>query len=325
MKRGTKAGGTQHAAAGLTLFTESELAEIHRGSLEVLERTGIWVEADDALDLYADGGCRVDRETHIVKIPGGVAEEALSAIPPRFRLYARDPRNDVEIGGSASHFVNFGVAVRVNDRVTGENREPVKSDVVDAARLIDWCSEIDVLLESVVPSDTTTPALHMLDVNLRNSTKPVITGPQSPDEMEACLDLLAVACGGRETFAERPPALVGGGIVSPLQLCKQGSDNLLSAARLGLPVAATAMVMAGGSGPQTLAGTLVQHNAEVLACATLVQLANRGNPVILASSSLALDLRYGAAVLGNPEGALINAGVAQLAHMHGVPCWIQGL
>ena len=45
------------------------------------------------------------------------------------------------------------------------------------------------------------------------------------------------------------------------------------------------MCMAGGTTPQTLAGTLVVHNAEVLAGITMVQLAERGAPVIYSSST----------------------------------------
>ena len=56
------------------MFTEAEPNDIHLGSLEVLERTGMWVEADDALDIFSDGGCIVDRETRMVRIPPYLAK-----------------------------------------------------------------------------------------------------------------------------------------------------------------------------------------------------------------------------------------------------------
>jgi trimethylamine---corrinoid protein Co-methyltransferase len=325
MRRGTNAGGLRHAAAGLCLLTDSELAEIERASLQVLERTGVWVEADDALDVFADGGCRVDRESHIVKIPGWLVEDALAATPPTFRVCGRDPRNDVVLGGDGVHFMNFGMGLKVTDRASGANRDSIKSDVADCARLVDWCSEIDVLLEAVVPHDYSPPALHILDANLRNCTKPSVCGPGSAAEAEACLDLLAAVYGSRDTFAERSPVIMGACTVSPLQLTREGTTAWLAGARAGLPIVATQMPMAGGSGPQTLAGTLVVGDAEVLAAAVLVQLANRGNPFLYSSSNLAMDLRLAAAVLGTPEAALLNAAVAQLARFHGMPTWVQGL
>lgn len=325
MKRGFTAGGLCHAGAGLRLLTDDELAVIQRATLEVLERTGVWVEADDALDVFADGGCRVDRSTHVVKVPACLVEDAIEAAPRSFRLCGRDPRNEVLLGGDGVHFMNFGIGLRVSDRVTGENRESLKSDVADAARLVDWCDQIDVLLEALVPHDYDPPALHILDANLRNCTKPSICGPGSVAEAEACVDVAAAAVGGREALVERPPIVMGGCTVSALQLTREGSDAWLTGARNGLPVCATTMTMAGGSGPQTLAGTVVVGNAEVLAALVLVQLANRGNPFLYSSSTLAMDLRYGAAVLGTPEGGLLNAAMAQLARSYGVPSWVQGL
>lgn len=325
MQRGFIAGGLRHAGAGLNLLTGDELAEIQRSTLEVLERTGVWVEADDALDVFADGGCRVNRETRVVKIPGYLVEEAIALMPATFRLCGREVGKEVLLGGDAVHFMNFGIGIRVTDRETGENRDSLKSDVADAARLVDWCDQIDVLLEALVPHDCEAPALHILDANLRNCTKPSISGPASAAEAEACLDLVAAVYGGRDVLPERSPIVMGACTVSPLQLTREGSDAWIAGARAGLPVCIMSMAMAGGSSPQTLAGTLVIHNAEVLAASVLVQLISRGNPILYASSSLAMDLRYGAAVLGTPEGALINAGVAQLAHLHGVPSWVQGL
>lgn len=43
--------------AGLNLLGEADIEDIHLATLGVLERTGVFAEADDALDLYADGGC----------------------------------------------------------------------------------------------------------------------------------------------------------------------------------------------------------------------------------------------------------------------------
>ena len=68
MKRNLQAGVRRNAALRLEVFTGADLDDIHRATLEVLERTGVFVESDEALDVFADGGCRVDRETKIVKI-----------------------------------------------------------------------------------------------------------------------------------------------------------------------------------------------------------------------------------------------------------------
>jgi trimethylamine--corrinoid protein Co-methyltransferase len=84
------------------------------------------------------------------------------------------------------------------------------------------------------------------------------------------------------------------------------------------------MAMGGGSAPVNLAGTLVTHNAEVLAGITLAQLTAKGAPVIYGSSTTALDLRFATASVGSPECAMINAGVACLARQYRLPSYVAG-
>ena len=74
----------------------------------------------------------------------------------------------------------------------------------------------------------------------------------------------------------------------------------------------------------TLAGTMVTHNAEVLAGITLSQLTRKGAKVIYGSSTTAMDLRLAAASVGTPECALISAAVAQLARFYLLPSWVAG-
>jgi len=85
------------------------------------------------------------------------------------------------------------------------------------------------------------------------------------------------------------------------------------------------MAMAGGSSPVTLAGTLVTHNAEVLAGITLAQLVERGCPMMYGSSTTAMDLKLAAASVGSPEICLISAAVAQMARRYMIPSFVAGL
>ena len=62
MKRNLFAGRRRSGGLKLDVFTDDEIQDIHLATLEVLERTGVWVELDEALDIYSDGGCVVDRD-----------------------------------------------------------------------------------------------------------------------------------------------------------------------------------------------------------------------------------------------------------------------
>ena len=119
--------------------------------------------------------------------------------------------------------------------------------------------------------------------------------------------------------------VLGGGCpISPLTLSKEFAEALMVYAKENIPFMSLSMALAGGTAPTTLAGTLVTHNAEVLAAITLSQLTRQGAPVIYGSSTTNLDLRKGTATVGSPELALINAGVAQLASFYKIPSFVAG-
>jgi trimethylamine--corrinoid protein Co-methyltransferase len=46
VKRNLHAGGARSRGLSVSVFTESELDDVHLGTLEVLERTGVFVEDD---------------------------------------------------------------------------------------------------------------------------------------------------------------------------------------------------------------------------------------------------------------------------------------
>jgi trimethylamine--corrinoid protein Co-methyltransferase len=84
------------------------------------------------------------------------------------------------------------------------------------------------------------------------------------------------------------------------------------------------MAMAGASGPISISGTLVTHNAEVLGGIVLAQITNPGCPVIYGSSTTTFDMQHGTAVVGVPELGMISAGAANLANYYNLPSFIAG-
>jgi trimethylamine--corrinoid protein Co-methyltransferase len=263
----------------------------------------------------------------MVRLPPDVVEDAIRSAPPLIRWCGRDPANDIILGGDRSAFMNFGEAIMINDLETGENRQTATADVGDICTIVDWASEIDVYEAAITPRDCPqhVATVHLFAAALPSMTKPMMFGPLSKLELEACIDMAASVVGGRDRLRERP--IVGFGVctVSPLQLPMQATDISLGTARAGLPHSVLAMCMAGGSSPQTLAGTLVLHNAEVLGGIVLAQLTERGCPITYGSSTTAMDLRLATASVGSPELALFSAACAQMARRYGLPTFVAGL
>lgn len=326
MKRNLRAGGARRRGLSINVFTESEVDEIHLATLEVLERTGVFVEDDEAVDIFSDGGCVVDRDTGIVRIPEHLVMDALAGAPEQIFLAGRDPKYDVVLSPGRVGFCNFGEGTMVNDPHSGERRPSTKADIADAARVVDALESVDVFEMAVGAGDRPpeTATIHNYEAALLNCTKPISTGPQDGHAVRATVAMAAAAVGGEDKLRERPILFFGTCPVSPLKLVKDFCEIVIAAARAGLPNCVISMAMAGGSSPVTLAGTLVTHNAEVLAGVTLAQLTERGTPVLYGSSTTAMDLKLAAASVGSPELALISAGVAQLARQYRLPSYIAG-
>ena len=107
--------------------------------------------------------------------------------------------------------------------------------------------------------------------------------------------------------------------VAPLAHDGPNLEAVLVAAEYGLPSGFMPMPLAVGTGPATLAGTLVVHNAETLSGLVLLQLAFPGAPVFFAGAPSVIDLQTGGYTGGSPEDYLLAAGATQLAHYYGIP------
>ena len=320
-----------HEGSGLTappalleILSAGDLDMIHAGTLEVLEQTGVYVEDDEALDIFTDGGALVDRETHIVRLPGEVVEAAVAACPPTDPSVGRVPSPSYDPG--RTQFTNFDEGIMYVDPWTGERRLPRKADAGDAALLVDAMQNMAAYAAAVRPRDVPeeSAAIHGLEAALINTGKSVSVEATTRWEVRVAAEMAACIVGGADELRERPIVDFGVCPVSPLKLPRDATEVIIECARLGLPNLILSMAMAGGSAPVTLAGTLVVHNAEVLSGITLAQLTARGAPLSYGSSTTAMDLRFAAAAVGSPEIALIGAAVAQLARQYRLPSLIAG-
>jgi trimethylamine--corrinoid protein Co-methyltransferase len=326
VKRNLHAGKRSSGGFSLSVFTDDELNDLHLATLEVLETVGIFVEHDEALQRFGDAGAVIDRGKKVVKLPPYMVEDAIRSAPSKFVMAGRDPQMDFVVESNRVGFTTFGEAIQVVDPYTGELREPTKADVGRTAQVCDYLSEIDVYNRAVgahdVPQDVA--PLHNSEAFFANTTKHCMVGPFSGYVTRKIVEMAAEIVGGMDQFRARPLVTFHTCPVSPLKLVRDTCEILMESAHLGAPVNVISMAMAGGSSPVNLAGTIVEHNAEVLAALALNQLTCRGAKFIYASSSTALDLRFGAASVGSPECAMINAAVAKLAQYYLLPCFVAG-
>ena len=133
------------------------------------------------------------------------------------------------------------------------------------------------------------------------------------------IQLASVIAGGEE---ELPKNRVIVGLInpkSPLEYDSKMIEGLIEYSKRSLPIIIASLVISGATGPVTLAGALIQHNAEVLSGLVLSQSVKLGTPNIYGSASCIMDMRTGNPSIGSPEAVMFQAAVAQLARFYGLP------
>ncbi len=327
MKRNKNAGYASFSGASLQLFSENDLHFLHLGTLEVLERTGLHVTDEEALEYFEKGGALVDRKSNVVKIPAYMVEDAIKSAPASVFLAGKDPQYDIILEEGRVYVCPFGLGILIVDPYTGELRNTTKQDIADCARIVDYIDEYDFVFDTMVARDVdpAVACIHGFEAPLVNTKKPVLASPEDKRTAEILLEMGAVAAGGMDQLKDRPIMMLGGCTISPLTIPDSTVAAVIEGAKARVPVMILSMAMSSGMGPVTLAGTLVVMNAEILGALTLSQLVNKGTSFIYGSSTGTLDMRHNAAAMvGCPELGLISAGVASIARMYNIPTLVAG-
>jgi len=327
MNKGHKTGSCGWLGMGMKSLTPAELDDIHGATLKVLQYCGLKVYSREALEILAGGGADVDFATGQVRIPAYIVEEAIESAPSYVILAARNPAHDVYLGGKRVHFTTFGAGSRVIDPATGKIHDATKTDVEQTALVCDALDSVDIFTSTLVATDMPhkTSGLHEAAAFLPNTVKHCQHDHlDGGEETKKFFEMAAVIVGGWEQLKKRPIVSTMACPSSPLQFPKGVSEIIIESARAGVPVSIVPMVMAGATGPVTLAGSLVVHNAEVLGGIVLNQLSNRGAPVIYGSSSTIFDMTSVTAPVGAPELGMLSAACAELAKYYLLPSFVGG-
>ena len=80
----------------VTWFDEATRKKIVAESMEILEKVGVFVENDEAIELLTGAGAKVVDGR--VMIPSPIVEKALETAPSRIRLYDRNGEVAMDLG-----------------------------------------------------------------------------------------------------------------------------------------------------------------------------------------------------------------------------------
>ncbi|MFO7633625.1 MAG: trimethylamine methyltransferase family protein [Caldilinea sp.] len=307
-----------HELPVYNLVDEERVAQIHDKSMQILEQAGIAFFDEESLQILRDNGAKVvgdmayfDRE---------LVGEFLKHVPHQFTLQARNPGNNVVIGGDHMTFLPVYGPPFVRNRARGR-REATLADLQNFIKLTMMTPYLHhqggVIVE---PMDLPFHTRHMdiVYAHIKFGDRGFMG---ASTEGYTAADSIAMS---RILFGEQmnqpdPCIFCTINVSSPRRLDDKMLGTIKQFARARQGVMMTPFILAGAMGPAAIAGTVAQLNAEALAGIVFTQMVNPGTPCIYGSFLAVVDLRSGAPVFGAPESQLSLYLSAQMARHYGLP------
>jgi len=94
----------ENIAGSLKVLGEDEIKEIHAGSLQILEDTGMEIPLDSLLDQLVQLGVKVDHQKKRAFFGADTVEKAANSASSLFSWHARNPQFDFTIDGCNPRF-----------------------------------------------------------------------------------------------------------------------------------------------------------------------------------------------------------------------------
>jgi trimethylamine--corrinoid protein Co-methyltransferase len=299
----------------LRFLTAEQEESIHRGALFTLNKTGMKIEHEGALKSLGEAGCSVDFEAQRARIPSWLAEDALRRVPSHFRLRARDPDNDLMVGGDTVHFMQ-GMGMQYLDLETWETRPATAAEHRDAMIVADALPNVHLAeaWEIYTDREGVPPVMVMLEnlaSGIRYSSKTQVAGNIQNTEIYA---IQMAQAAGTDLFPEIEHA-------SPLTIQSGGVNAAFRYIDAGMPICPALGVAMGAQGPATLAGSIVLQVAETMGWAVLTQVHQPGAALAIHHGAGPLDMTTGIDIWGSPATSISTAMMNQMLRRYGIPIW----
>ena len=315
----------QYNSPQFRLLSDSQLEELHLATLQILERTGVAFECQEAIDLLGEAGADVSNPDR-VKIPAYMVEQALRTAPKTVTMYNREGEVAYVLNGmTGCHFGGAPDPRYLQDPYTGERRITYVEDIALNSRLMDALPNMEWTYTGA--ANNTLPLTPGLDISdrvtliqyLLNCSKPIVCEITNAEATQELIDIASIVAGSEEKLRAKPFFGASCEPVTPLVQGKDAMEKSLIFAGKGLPIVVYSMPMAGATTPATWPAILALANAEVLSQLVTLQLKNPGAPVIYGSITSIMEMRTTIFPYGAPEMSFLVAALTELCHYYKLP------
>ena len=300
------------------ILSEEAIATLDGGWRRLMSEIGVEFMDQRALDLFAQAGQRV--EDHKVFLDPDFVLEQVAKAPREFDIQARNPANNVHIGGDSMAFgaVYGPPFVREGD----VRRDATLADFHNFTKLAQSFDALDsaggVICE---PNDAPLDSRHLdMVYALQTLTDKiymgnVVSGSNAADTIK----MTEILFGSRESIEQTPATISLINCNSPLRWDDRMLEAQFEYSAANQPVVLTPFLLMGAMSPVTIPAALVQQITEALSGIALSQLIRPGSPVVFGSFLSNINMQSGSPTFGTPESGIGLLCTGQIARHFGLP------
>ncbi|OCP09132.1 MULTISPECIES: trimethylamine methyltransferase family protein [unclassified Ensifer] len=305
-----------------SVLSDDALEAIHQASLTILEEIGMDVILPEARERMKAAGADITPGTDRVRFDRGLIMDMIASVPSSFTMHARNPARNVAIGGNNLVFAQIASAPFVADRDGGRRT----GNHEDFRKLVKLAQSYDIVHTTggypVEPVDIHASVRHLdcLSDMVKLTDKVFHVYSLGKQRNTDGIEIARIGRGISMEQMEREPSLFT--IIntsSPLRLDGPMLQGIIEMSSRNQVVVVTPFTLAGAMAPVTIAGALVQQNAEALCGIAFTQMVRRGAPVMYGGFTSNVDMKTGAPAFGTPEYMKAVVAGGQLARKYNIP------
>lgn len=308
----------------LNYVSKEEIAKLHEYGVEILKRFGMRVEDPKIRTMLKENGCTEKGDR--IYFCEDLINRMLKAQQSKVTMTSPTTgmKKEFSIGKTSTH--STGGAPWIADMKTGKRRNAELKDLADTIRVMNQLPNLDIPCALVYPSDvpSSITQLQQTVTMLEYSHKPIYgPGISLASNAKYIAELFKIY--GGDDLANNPIGMVGISPESPLFLPKEITDTMSHIIGAGIPTSILSAPMGGLTSPLSVAGTVAQSHAEILAFACVAYLMNPSCVLFYGSRTFFANMKNTQSILGLPETGISSALAVQLATYCGFMSDVYGL
>lgn len=291
----------------------------------LLEKKGFKVDHPRFCEKLVKAGAKLGSNGYVT-FPRQLQRESLDLAPRSFLIAGMEPEYDVPIPHPRGLFYARGPIGQTDylDPITGKLRKNTMKEQQDYVMVQQELEHMSMWGNfSVVSDDFPEVAadVHTAALCMRHCKKPAYWMPYSAKSVQYVTEMAITIAGGKEALKKRPFLTLMSCSKQPLGIKYMDIEQILWAARLGLPLHCTSLPVAAANAPITPQGIALLSTAEVIGQAIMAQIAGPGTPVLLSAFSYASDMRTMHALIAPVEMAKARLlAAAVISKGYKLPC-----